>query len=354
MFNKPTLVISRKKVEANIDKMLAKIVHGQTIFRPHFKTHQSVEIGNIFRKKGISKITVSSVSMAEFFAVAGWKDITVAFPANLREIDEINSLAGKIQLNLLVESEFSAQFLSEKIKNKVGIFIKIDTGYHRTGLLPENKIEIDKIASVISKSKYIGFKGFLTHAGNTYSAKGKAEILSIMNDSREKLNKLKQQYIHRFPEIIISYGDTPSCSMAENFEGFDETRPGNFVYYDVMQYHIGSCTLDEIAVAVACPVVAIHPKRNELVIYGGSVHFSKEMIAADGGFNLFGYVVKFEKKGWSEPIAGAYVSALSQEHGIVKIPSSILSQTKPGDFIGILPIHSCLTADCLKENQVII
>ena len=154
MFNKPTFIIDRKKVEANIDRMLSKIENDQTIFRPHFKTHQSVEIGNIFRKKGISKITVSSVSMAEFFAEAGWKDITIAFPVNLLEIKKINKLAGKIKLNLLVESAYSANFLSENLKNKVGLFIKIDTGYHRTGLLPENKTEIDKIISLFSNSKY--------------------------------------------------------------------------------------------------------------------------------------------------------------------------------------------------------
>lgn len=334
--------------------MLAKIAPGKTIFRPHFKTHQSVEVGNIFRKKGISKITVSSFSMAEFFAKAGWNDITIAFPVNLLEIAEINSLAKNVKLNLLVESEFSTQFISEKLKNKVGIFIKIDTGYHRTGLLPENKIEIDRITSICSNSKLLGFKGFLTHSGQTYSAKGKAEILSIMGTAKEKLNELKQEYIKAFPGIIISYGDTPSCSLAENFEGFDEIRPGNFAYYDVMQYHIGSCSLDEIAVAVACPVVAVHPERNELVIYGGSVHFSKELIEAGGGFKLFGYVAMLEKNGWGDPIAGAYVSSLSQEHGIVKVPSTLINQIKPGGIIGILPIHSCLTADCLKENQLII
>lgn len=216
MFKQPTLKINRKKVEANIDRMLAKIAPGQTIFRPHFKTHQSVEVGNIFRKKGITKITVSSLSMADFFAEAGWNDITIAFPVNLLEIDEINRLAEKVKLNLLVESSFSTQHISEKLINKVGIFIKIDTGYHRTGLLPENTIEIDRILSICSNSKLLGFKGFLTHAGHTYSAKGKAEILSIMSSAKEKLSELKRQYIKAFPEIIISYGDTPSCSMAEN------------------------------------------------------------------------------------------------------------------------------------------
>lgn len=354
MYTQPTLLIDPNKVEANIDRMLAKIEKGKTIFRPHFKTHQSVEIGNIFRKKGISKIAVSSVSMAEYFASAGWTDITIAFPVNLLEMDEINRLAGSIQLNLLVESSFSARFLLEKLKNKAGIFIKIDTGYHRTGILPENITEIEKIARIFQKSDKIEFKGFLTHAGQTYSAKGKAEILSIMGNSKQILNKLKNKFAGNFPDIVTSYGDTPSCSLAENFDGFDEIRPGNFAYYDVMQYHIGSCSLEEIAVIVACPVAALHTERNEIVIYGGSVHLSKEFIAADKGFRLFGYVVQLEKNGWSSPIPGTYVSSLSQEHGIIKVPSKWLSKIKVGELIGVLPVHSCLTADCLKDKQVIL
>lgn len=350
---KPTLLIDKKKVIENITKMNQKAEIGGCIFRPHFKTHQSVEIGNLFRKTGIEKITVSSVSMAEYFAENGWNDITIAFPVNLREIKNINALAAKIKLNLLVDSAFSADVLFENLTNSCGLFIEIDSGYHRSGLSPEESEEIDQIVEISRLTSKLNFKGFLTHAGNTYSAKGKEEIIGIMADAALKLNGLKEKYKSRFPELITSYGDTPSCSLADDLKAFDEIRPGNFVYYDVMQYHIGSCTLDEIAVAVACPVVSVYPKRNELVIYGGAVHLSKEFIAADNDFKLFGYVVALTDNGWSEPIPGAYVSSISQEHGIIMMPKEELINFKPGDLIGILPIHSCLTADLLKDNSIL-
>ena len=136
MWKKPTLIIDTLKVKRNIEKMLRKTVESKVVFRPHFKTHQSAEIGRLFREKGIIKITVSSVSMAEYFANHGWNDITIAFPVNLLEINEINRLVSDISLNLLVESSFSARFLNEHLTNCVGIFIKIDTGYHRTGIDP--------------------------------------------------------------------------------------------------------------------------------------------------------------------------------------------------------------------------
>ena len=349
MGSTPKLIIDQNKVSRNIDKMLSKAQRSNVLFRPHFKTHQSLEIGRIFKEKGVNKITVSSVSMAEYFAQDGWDDITIAFPVNLLEIEEINLLAARIQLNLLVDSAYSTVFLTENLHNKAGVFIKIDTGYHRSGLLPDD-LEIDKIVEIISASDKLTFKGFLTHAGHTYSAKGKECILRIMDDSKQILNSLKAKHIGLFPEIITSYGDTPSCSMANDCSGFDEIRPGNFVFYDVMQYHIGSCSLEDIAVAVSCPVVSVYPERNEIIIYGGAIHLSKEFVEADNDFKLFGYVVEFTKKGWGAPIPGAYVSSLSQEHGIIKMPQKLINKFKPGDVLGILPVHSCLTADLLKQE----
>lgn len=353
MYQKPTMVIDKSRVENNINQMLEKAKKSNVIFRPHFKTHQSAEIGELFREKGVDKITVSSLFMAEYFANHGWKDITIAFPVNLREVYKIDELARKCSLNLLVDSFFSTEQLTHSLINQVGLFIEIDNGYHRSGLLPEQITEIEKIVQIAEQSDQLAFEGFLTHAGNTYNAKGKAEILSIMDDAAAKLNALKAKYIDRFPDIIVSYGDTPSCSMADDLSAFDEIRPGNFVYYDIMQYHFGSCSMEDIAVAVACPVVSVYPERNELIIYGGAVHLSKEFIAADHDFKLFGYVVELNKSGWGEPIPRAYVSSISQEHGIVKMPLKILKKFKPGDVVGVLPIHSCLTADLLRERQII-
>ena len=354
MWKTPTFIIDKLKVTRNIDSMLRKADENNVLFRPHFKTHQSAEIGELFRQKGIAKIAVSSVSMARFFASKGWNDITIAFPVNLREIKELNKLASDITLNLQVESTYSTQFLAEHLASNVGIFIKIDTGYHRTGIDAQNLKNIDAIIQLIQSSEKLHFKGFLAHAGHTYQAKSANEVRDIGISSIAQLNMLKSKFVQDFPQHIISYGDTPSCSILEDLSGVDEIRPGNFVYYDVMQMRIGSCTFDQVAVAVACPVATIHSKRNELVVYGGAVHLSKEYIPDENGSKNYGLVVKLHENGWSEPIPGAYVGSLSQEHGIVRMPDSHISKFKPGDVIGILPVHSCLTANLLKEDMCVL
>lgn len=345
---RPTLLIDKNKCISNIERMINKAQTHGLLFRPHFKTHQSREIGSWFWERGVRKITVSSLQMAKYFAEAGWQDITVAFPANLRETNLINELAEKIKLNLLVEDVVVVKILGNSLKHNVGAFIKIDSGYHRTGVPAEQVDEIDALVDAFGNYQNIHFKGFLTHAGNTYHAQTKEEILSIHRTSSEKMHLLKQRYSNQFPNLIVSIGDTPSCSLVEDFSLVDEIRPGNFVFYDVMQWKLGSCSLKDIAVALACPVVAKHKERNELVLYGGAVHLSKEFIFLPDGQKCFGLIVELSENGWQIPEKQNPVISLSQEHGIARVDAPMFDKIKVGDLVAVLPVHSCLTANLMK------
>lgn len=345
----PTLLADKKKCFTNIKFMSDKAKKNNLIFRPHFKTHQSLEIGNWYREFGVDKITVSSIRMAEYFVSDGWSDITVAFPVNVLEIERINSLAERITLNLLITSNEAVTILNKSLSSKVNFFIKIDTGTHRTGISPENANAINSILSESIKNDKLIFKGFLAHSGHTYKAGSVEEIKKIHNEELKIMNELKTDYIKDYPEIICSVGDTPACSLLDNFEGMDEIRPGNFAFYDLQQWKIGSCSMDKIAVALACPVVSKNNERKEILIYGGGVHFSKEVSTLDDGTPYFGYVVKLNGNGWELPDKRSYIRALSQEHGLIKASDDFYSGIKIGDVVGVLPIHSCMTADCMKK-----
>jgi D-serine deaminase-like pyridoxal phosphate-dependent protein len=335
---KPTLLINKQIVTNNIVKMKAVAEKFNLVFRPHFKTHRSIEIAEIFKHLGISSITVSSVSMAEKFAQNNWKDITIAFPFNILETEKLKELQKISKINLVTENQQTLSFLSKNLEIKTEIFLKIDSGYNRTGINPDDTDEIKKLISICNKSEKLDFRGFIMHAGHTYKAKSREEILEIHSQSEKIAGRLKQN----FPGCIVSTGDTPSCSIATTYNNIDEIRPGNFVYYDMMQYYLGSCSFKDIAAIVVCPVVAIHPKRNEIVIYGGGVHLSKEQLTMNNK-PYFGAVCKLNSGQNSRvKIENAYVSALSQEHGVIKMPSEDLVKIKPGDLLGIVPVHICM------------
>lgn len=348
---RPTLILDKDNCLQNIENMAERAARYNLKFRPHFKTHQSAEIGGWFKLFGVKAITVSSVQMAEYFAANGWDDITIAFPVNILEIENINRLAASIKLNVLVENREAAKVIAEKINYPLGVYIKIDTGDHRTGISPSKTSTINAILKKLSPNNKLTFKGFITHAGQTYKTHSANEIFSRHFDSLLKLKLLKQKYKKDFPGIEISIGDTPAASICTTFDGVDEIRPGNFVFYDLMQYNLGVCTTENIAVKMVCPVVSKHILRNEIVIYGGAVHLSKESISNINGKQTFGRIIihKNGEKILLDPLN--YVSKLSQEHGILKVIHNQFKNFNVGDLVEIIPVHSCLTANLMGHYQ---
>lgn len=341
---RPTLLLDIDKCKANIQRMAHKAARANVIFRPHFKTHQSRTIGNWYKEFGVDRITCSSLDMASYFS-SEWDDILVAIPVNINAIDQINELASRIKLHLLVESIETVQFLADNLQNPVGIYIEVDTGYGRTGI-PSPYVEyIADIAAFISQSGKMSNSGLLDHGGHLYSARGVVEIRQMAIQAQQKFNKLAERILPHYPEMNVSTGDTPSCSVMNTFGSATEIRPGNSCFYDLTQNQIGSCDLFDIAVCMACPIIATYPDRGEVIIHGGGVHFSKDTLTHEEYRIIYGLVV--DPEDWSQTLAGCYVSKLSQEHGTVKVNLPLSYKLKVGDTLYILPVHSCLTSDAM-------
>jgi D-serine deaminase-like pyridoxal phosphate-dependent protein len=351
---RPTLLLDKDKAIHNIEKMAGKARKSGVRFRPHFKTHRSAGVAEWFRDFDVDAITVSSLEMAAYFADHGWGDITVAFPVNLLEIDKVNSLAAEIALGLLVESKEAVQFLAAHLGHKVSTWIKVDIGYGRTGVSWDRPGEIVELAQALAATDRLAFRGLLTHAGHSYHAASKLELEAIHRDSLARLVHVRAALLAEgFSQVELSSGDTPTCSVVDDFAGLDEIRPGNFVFYDLKQVMIGACSERDIAVAVACPVVAKHPQRNEIVLYGGAVHLSKESFVRADGTPTFGHVAFWEGDGWGPSLPDTYVSSLSQEHGIVRTTVDVLDQVHVGDVLIIVPVHSCLLSYLLNDYHTL-
>ena len=350
---KPTLLLDENAARANIRAMAGKARAAGVAFRPHFKTHQSLEIGEWFRAEGVERITVSSLDMAEYFAAGGWGDITLAFSANPRQIAGLDLLAGRVRLGLLVESPETAAVLGAGLTHPVEIWLKIDTGTGRTGLPWDQPDQVQRLAECVQSYPHLSLRGLLTHAGNTYTAPNPASAARLFEASKERLHGLRTVLLNR-PELAprglaglqVSVGDTPGCSASSDFTHADEIRPGNFVFFDAQQYSLGSCSSKDIAVTLACPVVALHPERGEAVVYGGAIHLSKDTFEWQGE-RAYALVCLPEGERWGEPLPGAAVVRLSQEHGVLRLGPQDLARLRVGDLLCLIPAHSCLTAQAL-------
>jgi D-serine deaminase-like pyridoxal phosphate-dependent protein len=345
--HKPTLLLDETVVRRNIQRMAGKALAGRTRFRPHFKTHQSLEIAGWFRQAGVNQITVSSVDMAAYFAAGGWDDITIAFSVNPRQLAEIDSLASSIHLELLVESAEAVDLLDRGLRHRVDAWIKVDAGAGRTGLAWNKPEQVLKLAETLRQANHLRLKGLLTHAGNTYSAPDPQAAAGLFAVSAARMNRLRQSLLAAgFEDIQVSVGDTPGCSSTTDFATVNEIRPGNFVFYDAQQLKIGSCQPADLGVALACPLVALHPERGEAVVYGGAIHLSKDTLEWEGE-RVYGLIAEATADGWGSLIPSGVVARVSQEHGILRLPPAALAHLKLGDLLYVIPAHSCLTAQCL-------
>lgn len=347
---RPTLLLDENKCKRNIQRMTAKAERLQVKLIPHMKTPQSVEVAQWCANEGVKAITVSSLKMAQYFAQAGWRDITVAFPVNVLEIAVINELlAMDVDLKLFLLDAEVARKLSDGVKQTVKVLIELDAGYNRTGISTDDLSEIETLAKTVVEAQNLNLYGLYCHPGNTYQTNSVEEIRQIWAAAVHKMNLVKASLKNIQADLIVRMGDTPGCTLVEQMEGVDEVSAGNFIFYDLVMNYLDVCNEEDIAVAMACPVVAKNGSRNEIVVHGGAVHFSKDHLFDAHQDKFFGEVVILEEGGWSPVIAGIRVKSLSQEHGVLTAKDEVFGQIEIGDVLGILPIHSCLTANLMKR-----
>jgi D-serine deaminase-like pyridoxal phosphate-dependent protein len=343
----PVLEIDVNRARRNIRTMLAKAKRSGVVLRPHFKTHQSHTVAGWFREEGVDRCTVSSPAMAEYFAADGWEDILIAFPAQAGAIDTYHRLAEQSHIGLIGDSVAIIEDLKNSLETQVDFWIELDAGYGRTGASWDNTELLSELATRVETSAQLRFRGLLCHAGNSYACKGENEIKELYGQVSQRLKAaLETVQSHLGRKVELSYGDTPTCSVCDDFSFMDELRPGNFVFYDLMQVKIGACQYDDIALAMACPVVGIYPDRNEVVIHGGGVHFSKES-ATDGSY---GQVFARDGDGQQQIVNGAVLTGMSQEHGVISGPSDWIDSLQVGIVVRMYPVHSCLAVDCMLNR----
>lgn len=340
----PSLFLDADRVRRNAGRMLDRARQADVRLRPHIKTHKCIEVAKL-QTDGRDGVTVSTLAEARAFAANGLSDITYAVPIERGKFSEaIDIVRSGVLLGLLTDDMQTVIDLDSAAGAagvRFDVYVKIDCGTHRVGVEPHTPEAIE-VPRAISDSANLNFAGILTHAGHSYDAATRDEILAVARHERDSMVDLAGRLQASGIEVpVVSIGSTPTMSVIDHLDGITEIRPGNYIFFDNFQATLGSCSFDDTALTVLAAVIHRDISRNKLVIDAGAVALSKDRgpVGLDPGCG-YGRVLDIYGSD-----TGLRVTGMSQEHGeIVANNASIISRFKVGDRVRVLANHSCLTA----------
>uniref|UniRef100_A0A4W6CDS2 Zgc:162816 n=1 Tax=Lates calcarifer TaxID=8187 RepID=A0A4W6CDS2_LATCA len=301
----PALVVDVDKVKRNAQRMIERCQELGVQLRPHMKTHKTIECADIMTGGSRRSIVVSTLAEACFYADHGFDDILYAYSVPFDKVERCAALSERLDLFqvLLDHPDALEQLKKRPLRDgrQWHVWLKLDCGNGRAGVLHSDP-EAVRLA--------------------------------------QETTSLTLQFMEKLKAIGItcksSIGSTPSCSHpVKDMAQLSEVHPGNYVFYDVQQSLIGSCSLEDVAVRVLTRVIGHCPHRNQLLIDCGWTG-----ISLDGAGKLpTGYAV-------IEGHPNLKLLSMTQEHGRVEPISGPLDYSKYplGSLLTLIPYHSCATA----------
>jgi len=352
----PALVLDVTKVDRNIDRLRRRLAGLGVGFRPHVKTAKSIAVGRRLFSGGQGPITVSTLAEADYFADAGFTDITYAVGLAPEKIARTRALVARgVDLSVLIDSMEQALALADAAQEGQAMpaaLIEIDCDGHRGGLLPEDPAILEIAATL--RWGGVELRGVLTHAGESYSARGGVGLPEAAEGERAAAvaaAEVLRRNGHAAP--VVSVGSTPTAHFAGNLDGVTEVRAGVFMFFDLVMHGIGVCAIDDIALSVLATVIGHRPEKGWILIDTGWMALSRDRGTqrhpVDQGYGL---VCDIDGIPWPDLI----VDDASQEHGIIKVrpgSTATLPDLSIGSRVRILPNHACATGAQHESYQVV-
>jgi D-serine deaminase-like pyridoxal phosphate-dependent protein len=343
----PCLLLDPERLDANVDRLRKRLLDRGVGFRPHLKTAKSVEVAKRVMPTASGPATVSTLKEAEVFAGAGVTDLIYAVgiaPSKLGRIVRLRR-AG-VDIAVVLDSPEQARAVCDASRAadiRIPALIEVDCDGHRSGLLPDDRRNLVAIGKMLNEGAEL--RGVLTHAGDSYNARGIVECQA--HAERERAAAVAAAGILRangLPCAVVSVGSTPTALYGPDYSGVTEVRAGVFMFFDLVQAGVGDCAIDEIALSVLSTVIGHQRDRGWTIIDAGWMAMSRDRGTAGQAVDQ-GYGVVCDLEG--RPYPDQIVIQANQEHGIVaRRPGSVAAtlDLPVGAKVRILPNHACATA----------
>lgn len=349
----PCALVDLDRLNRNLECMARLAREAGVALRPHAKTHKTVEIARRQLDLGAVGVTVATLGEAQALADGGIEDIRVARPVvGGSSIARLLNLSRRIRVSAIVDSMAGAEALSAAFAeagSRLDVLLKVDVGLRRCGVLPSSPEGL-ALARRIVELPGLNFRGLLTHAGQAYGAGSPAEVAEIGRLEGELMAAFAERLRVEGVEVAeVSVGSTPTVPYSARVAGVTEIRPGNYVFYDRIQVSLGAASLDDCALTVLAMVIS-RPASDRAVLDTGSKSLGLDM-GAHGREGVDGYGQILAGLEGMEPMAGAVIERLSEEHGVARLSPN--NSLQVGEPVRIAPNHACPVANYFSRLAVV-
>ncbi|MDX6593847.1 MAG: hypothetical protein QOJ13_3043 [Gaiellales bacterium] len=318
----PCLVVDLDRVESNISRWQTAIAGTGTRFRPHAKTHKTVELARMQLDAGACGLTVAKVGEAEVYVDAGVEDIVVAYPVvGEDKWGRLASLADRAKIGVNVDSETAAHGLSRAASKRrvdIHVHLDVDSGLGRCGIPPDEADDLDRLAELVRSLPGLRLAGVTTYRGlppaSTERDAAGVEEAGLVVDVARRLGLTQ-----------VSAGSTPTGMSTAGVDGVTEVRAGTYVFNDLMQLEWGVATEDDLALSILATVVSRRGER--VTVDAGSKTLSGDFRLADD----HGPVLA---RGVGRDIV---IERMNEEHGVGRSSEPL----DVGDRVHLTPVHVC-------------
>ena len=293
-------------------------------------------------------ITVSTLAEAEYFADHGFRDVLVAAAQPPQKLDRAGALIDRgVKVTLVTDDVAAARAIADH-RGSFRVLIELDSGDRRAGISADDDALLE-IARVLEGK----FAGVMTHAGHSYECRDVACIKDVAEHERATVVRAASRLREAGIECeVVSVGSTPTMTHAENLDGVTEGRPGVYMFQDLFQAEIKSCSIEDIALTVLTSVIGLKKSGNQLLVDSGALALSKDRSTAATTHDS-GYGAVWDLDG--EPAFGSsIVQRVYQEHGVVGSDSALpYERLQVGAKVRVAPNHSCITAAAHDRYYVV-
>jgi D-serine deaminase-like pyridoxal phosphate-dependent protein len=317
---------------------MIRLAGGPHRLRPHIKTHKTAEIIRLQQDAGITKFKCATIAEAELLGHCGAEDVLMAYqpvgpdPGRLLQLQkqfpttQFSALVDHPQILAQLEN------IAQKNNTTFHLFLDLNTGMNRTGIIPGPEAEALYIR--MSDSAYIEARGL--HAYDGHIRDTPFEVRKATSDAAfSTVENLKDSLISKrysVPEVIA--GGSPTFPV-HALRSEVILSPGTTLLWDA-RYGEQFPDMQFLPAAVLLSRIVSQPAPNTLCLDLGHKAIAPEM-----DFPRV-HLLDFEDC--------AQVGQ-SEEHLVLKCPDS--KKYEIGQAVYGIPMHICPTVAKYPELLVV-